>query len=105
MTGHDDNPVQRILMHGAGSHHDSPDCDLTKSHCWEHGDERIPRRVYVICFECGHVWTKHSLRWRYIREHVSMWRKKDEWNGRRYGPMANSVRASQRHLLLSGVHP
>ena len=39
------------------------------AHCWiHHTDEVIPRNVYRICFECGHVWTRFKL-WRtYNRE-------------------------------------
>lgn len=37
--------------------------DKTVSLCWGcEVVESIPSNVYIICFECGHVWTRHSLR-------------------------------------------
>lgn len=27
-----------------------------------HQLHRIPKRLYLVCFECGHPWTKRSLR-------------------------------------------
>jgi hypothetical protein len=30
--------------------------------CWFHGEEPIPSNVYRRCFECGHVWTKRTLK-------------------------------------------
>lgn len=39
------------------------------SYCHVHEvDEEIPRRVYVVCFECGHAYTARELRRRWREE-------------------------------------
>lgn len=46
--------------------------------CWcHHVAEPIVSNTYIICFECGHVWTKRALRkaWRKgYREMCGGWR-------------------------------
>lgn len=59
--------------------------DHARSMCWScYQAEPIPRNVFIICCECGHVWTKRSLQrawrkmgrqldrrwWRHPRNHL-----------------------------------
>lgn len=38
------------------------------SWCWcHHVYEPVPKRVFVVCYECGHVWTKRTLKRAYRR--------------------------------------
>lgn len=51
-----------------------------------HVPERVGRRAFRVCFECGHVWTRRSLR-RAVRRYylrpdpwaTRAWLRGDEW--------------------------
>lgn len=38
------------------------------SYCWCHYEpERVTRWTYIVCFECGHVWSWLALKVAYVR--------------------------------------
>lgn len=43
------------------------------SPCWIHyRNEPVTRRTYIVCFECGHSWTRRKLRQEWRRGYLSV---------------------------------
>jgi hypothetical protein len=82
-------------------------------HCWFHHVAEHSKSAYIMCFECGHVWTKRALRKAYRRgvTHRSQWEQRPWFRSNDFAPSwarvlwkAATIRAKNIYFCQLCIH-